>query len=206
MNNAWEQHQIQNKNFQNIFDRQIQNMEVQHKYQRIGETVGAATGTMSGIVGGAAAGSMIMPGIGTGIGAAVGGIFSGVGGIADLIINEKLRNESLDYKKDMFSMELNNIQALPQTISKVSALNQNNKLVPVLEYYTCTPEERKAFENKLKWNGMTLGIIIDQGEQEFNKYTGGYIKGQLIRIESNGEDFHLFNSLSEEFNKGVYIE
>lgn len=208
VNDAWESYQIQNKNFQNIFDRQIQNMEVQHKYQRISEGVGALTGTVSGIVGGAAAGSMIMPGIGAGIGAAVGGIASGIGGIADLAINEKLRNESLDYTKDMFSMQLENIQAIPQTISKVSALNQNNKLVPVLEYYTCTDEERKAFENKIKWNGMTLGIIIDQGEQEFSKYTGGYMKGQLIRVNDmiGGEDFHLLNSLSAEFNKGVYIE
>lgn len=205
VNDAWESYQIQNKNFQNIFDRSIQNMEVQHKYQRIGEAVGAVTGTVSGIVGGAAAGSMIKPGTGTGIGALAGGIASGVGGIADLMINEKLRNESLDYTKDMFSMRLDNIQALPQTISKVSALNQNNKLVPVLEYYTCTDEEKQQFRNKLKWNGMTLGIIIDKGEQEFFKYANGYIKGQLIRTESNGEDFHLFNSLSAEFNKGVYI-
>lgn len=208
----WEQYQIQNKNYQLTFDRQIQNMEIQQKYQRVGDIVGAVTGVGTGTAAGALAGSLIMPGIGTGIGAAVGGVASLAGGLADITINEQLRNEALDYTRDMFGYQLGNIQALPQTISKVSAFNENNKIFPVLEYYTCTPEEKQAFINKIAWNGMTVMRIGTMNEFIGNQwsYNGieskDYIKGKLIRLEGTEDDYHIVNSLAGELNKGVYIK
>lgn len=210
--NQWQQYQLQNKNFQNIFDRQIQNMEVQNKYGRIQDIVGAVTGAGAGAASGALAGSMV-PGVGTAAGAIAGGIGSAVAGIADIAINEQLRQEAMDYTKDLFGYQLGNIQALPNTISKVSALNNNNKLFPVLEYYTCTEEEKKAFLNKIAWNGMTVMAIGTMSEFINNSWSyndvesKGYVKGQLIRLEpSSDEDFHLVNSISGELYKGVYIQ
>lgn len=213
----WQQYQISNKNFQNIFDRQIENMEVQHRYQRIGDIAGAVTGTMSGASSGAAAGTAVSPGIGTAIGAGVGAIASGIGGAIDYRLKEQLRSEALDYTKDLFGFQLDNIKALPYTLTKVTAYNNNNKIFPILEYYTCTEVEKKALAMKIIYNSMTVGVIgtvqdylsytwsyYDQ-EQGY-LYDKGYIKAQLIRLDGIGEDYHVANAIAGELAKGVYTK
>ena len=210
----WQQYQIQNKNFQNIFDRQIQNMEVQNKYQREMDRITAVVGTVQG---GAAGASTALISSGGNpyaaiAGAAVGTVASGLAGYKDLNIKEKLRNEAMDYTKDLFGYQLGNIQALPNTISKVSALNNNNKIFPILEYYTCTEEEEKAFINKVAYNGMTVMIIgtvqdyLGNSWEYKNVTDKGYIKGQLIKFNDDGEDLHVVNEIAAELNKGVYIK
>lgn len=210
--NQWEQYQVQNKNYQNTFDRQIQNMEVTQKYQRVGEVVGAITGVGAGAAAGALAGSSIMPGIGTAAGALAGGVTSLAGGIADVAIGDKLRHEALDYTRDLFGYQLGNIQALPQTISKVSAFNLNNKIFPVLEIYEATEEEVQALVNKMAYNGMTvmvIGKLTDYFGNDWS-YNGiesqGYIKGKLIKLETINDDYHIVNAISGELDKGVYIK
>lgn len=210
----WEQYQIQNKNFQNIFDRQIQNMEVKNSIARKQEAWQVAAGTVSGATGGAIAGASAGP-YGALAGAIVGGAASLAGGIADVYYNETLRTEAIDYSKDLFGYQLGNIKALPQTISKVSAFNPNNKIFPIIEYYTCTDVEKTALLNKLAYNGMTvmtIGTIRDYMANNW-EYNGikskGYVKGQLIRfgpIDEFLDDFHLINSLASELYKGVYLE
>ena len=207
----WQQYQIQNKNFQNIFDRQIQNMEVQNKYQREMDRLSAIVGTVQG---GAAGASTALISSGGNpyaaiAGAAVGTVASGLAGYADMNIKEALRTEAMDYTKDLFGYQLGNIQALPQTLSKVSALNGNNKLFPVLEYYTCTDTEKEALLNKIAWNGMTVMTIGTMNDYINNTWNykdvadKGYIKGKLIRLNTE-EDFHIVNAISEELYKGVY--
>lgn len=210
----WQEYQLQNKNYQEMFDRQIQNMEVQNKYQRIGEYIQAGVGTAQGAAAGAVIGG---PGWGGVAGAVLGGATSLLGGVGDIRINEKLRTEAMDYTKDMFGYQLGNIQALPYTLTKVSAFNNNNKIFPLLERYTCTDREKDAFAKKLAYNGMTTMIIdkpskyignswsreLSDGEILENK---GYIKGRIIRIETLEDEFHLLKSISDELYKGVYIK
>lgn len=210
----WQQYQVQNKNFQEIFDRQIQNMEINNKYQKINDIVSASVGAVSGAASGAFAGATMSGGnpIGAIVGGVIGGGASIAGGIADVNIKNKLRNEAIDYTKDQFGYQLGNIQALPNTIGKVSAFNENNKIFPVLEYYTCTEEEKTALLNKIAWNGMTTMVIGTINDYLGNSWSyndiesRGYIKGQLIRFEEDGEDFHIINEIASELNKGVYIE
>lgn len=209
--NQWEQYQIQNKNFQNIFDRQIQSMELKQNIQREQQIFNAITGTVMGGAMGAATGAKGgVPGIVAG--AAIGTAASAIGGALDISRGDILRNEALNYTKDMFGYQLGNIQALPNTISKVSSLNQNNKIFPILEYYTCTDEEVNAFVNKIAYNGMTVGKIgtMDEFLKNNWSYNGitdkGYIKGQLIRFEDFGEDFHIVNSIAGELFKGVFTK
>lgn len=186
-------------------------MEVSNKYQRLGEEISAFTGTIAGGAAGAVTGAKAGP-MGALVGGLVGTAASAIGGMADISVQDKLRNEAMDYTKDLFGYRLGNIQALPNTISKVSSLNQNNKIFPILEYYTCTEEELNAFVNKVAYNGMTTMVIGNMEEYSGNSwsYNGieskGYIKGQLIRYMDDGEDFHIINSISGELNKGVYIE
>ena len=193
--NAWADYQLNNKNYENIFNREIQNLQVQQKAQRIGDIVS----TFGGIAGGAAGGALA--GVG---GAIAGGVISAIGGAADIAINEKLRAEAMDYKRDMFGMQMGNIQALPSNITKTTAFTYNNKIFPILEYYTCTDEEKTALTNKLKYNGMTVGRIGKISDYLANA-DDQYIKGRIIRIEGVSDDFHYYKAISDEIYKGAFF-
>ena len=193
--NAWADYQLNNKNYENIFNREIQNLQVQQKAQRIGDIAS----TFGGVFGGAAGGALA--GVG---GAVVGGLISAAGGAADIAINEKLRAEAMDYKRDMFGMQMGNIQALPTNITKTTAFTYNNKLFPILEYYTCTIEERNALLDKLRYNGMTVGRIGKIADYLANA-SDQYIKGRIIRIEGVSDDFHYYKAISDEIYKGAFF-
>lgn len=200
---AWTQYKRQNVNYLNIFDRQIQNMEVSNKIQNTQSIVSGVVGALGAGVGvGIATGNA-----GLGIGA---GLLSGIGGAIDYGMQRELQNEALDYKRDMFNYQLGNIKALPDTISKIDAFNNVFALWPIIEYYTCTEEEKKAVANKIAYNSMSVGRIGKIKDFKDNKWyygditSKGYIKGSLIRVDID-EDTHYINELANEIYKGVYF-
>ena len=200
---AWINYQLQNKNYALAFDRQIENLESNYSWQKKMGIANAITGTIQGGVSGAMSGALVGGGVGAVVGGVLGTGASMVGGIMDISMQQNLHNEAIDYTKDNFGYQLQNIQALPNTLNKVSSIISVSKLFPFLEYYTCTNEEKEALENKLKYNGMTIGRIgkiIDylQGD------TQTYVQGQLIRLEGKF-DTHIANEIANEFKKGWYI-
>ena len=196
VSNAWADYQLNNKNYENIFNREIQNLQVQQKAQRIGDIASAVGGA---VVGGGAGGLAVgVPGM---VAGAVGSLAAGA---IDIGINEKLRAEAMDYKRDMFGMQMGNIQALPSNITKTTAFTYNNKLFPILEYYTCTIEERNALLDKLRYNGMTVGRIGKIADYLANA-SDQYIKGRIIRIEGVSDDFHYYKAISDEIYKGAFF-
>ena len=201
--NAFENYKVNNKNYINIFDRQIENLEVNNAIQREREIWSAAGGAISGIMSGATAGAMIGGGpVGAVVGGLIGGAASTIAGVKDVQMSDRLRNEAIDYTKDQFGYQLGNIKAMPNSLAKNTAYTFNNKIFPFLEFYTCTDEERQALRDKIKYNGMTvmrIGTIAQFIQQERS-----YIKGQLIRIDLH-EDTHLINQIASELNKGVFI-
>lgn len=196
LNDAWETYQLQNKNYQASFDRQIENLEIHNKFGLMSDIAGAVGGTAGGIASGFALGGPV--------GAVVGGISSAVAGGADTFINNLLRQEDLKYTKDQFGYQLGNIQALPQGLSKTSAYNVDNKYFPFLEYYTCSNEEKAALQNKLKYNGMTV-MAIGTIQQYINPDERTYIKGQIIRLENVDADYKVCSEIYNEINRGVFV-
>lgn len=209
ISDAWENYQIQNKNFEEIFRRGITNMEVQQKYAKELEKYGAIAGTVQGGVSGAATGMYMGGGV---YGAIAGGIVGAgaslAGGIGDIRINQALRDEAKDYTKDLFALNLQNIMAMPDTLAKVSALNANNKIFPFVEVYRASEPEIDAVFAKLSYNGMTIGRIgklEDYIDQKPLYARVSYFKGQIIRLENIGDDSHIANAIAAEMNKGVYL-
>lgn len=193
---AFATYQRQNANYDNIFNRQIQNMEFNNNKQFASDIIGGIAGALSG---GIAAGA-VYGGV-AGVGA---GYVSLGAGIADATINQLIRNEALDYTKDLHGYQLGNIQALPNSITKISSLSPDFKVFPILEYYTCTETEKKALKNKLKYNGMTVMTIGTI--REYLRPTESYIKGKLIRLDNfHDEDFQYVNEIAAEVNKGIFI-
>ena len=218
-NDAWEQYQLQNKNYQAIFDRQITNMEVNNSVQRQLERVNLITGTLSGGITAGMAGSMISSLPGAGIAAGIGGAaLSAAGGIADMKLNERLRSEAIDYAKDQFGYQLQQIQALPYSLNKVGVQNVNYKYFPFVEIYECTVEESTAFINKVQWNGMTImriGIIPDYLKNTADEI-GTFIQAKPLRITTYTKDNEASNGIDEatyfldviaaELEQGVYYK
>lgn len=187
LSNAWANYELQNKNYQNIFDRQIQHMEVNNAINNIN--------SVAGIIGG---------GIGTGL--ATGNVGAGLGSLLaggiDLGLQVAQQQETIDYTKDLFGYQLGNIKAIPTNLTKTTAFTYNNKIFPILEYYTCTEEEKQALRDKIKYNGMTIMRI---GKiEDYLQVEQSYIKGQLIRLQVS-EDNHLLEAIRQEVNKGVYV-
>lgn len=199
----WQTYELQNKNYQNQFDRQIENLELTQDVALKKQRIGAAVGAVSGAVSGAMTGAMVGGIPGAIAGGVLGGAASAAGAIADDYYTRLLNNETIDYSQDQFRMRNENIQALPDSLKQVGALTANNKLFPVLEYYTCTEEEKTAIALKLQYNGMTverIGTIAEFIQQEET-----YIKAKLIRLNLE-EDNHYLEALAQELNKGVFIK
>ena len=200
---AWINYQLQNKNYALAFDRQIENLESNYSWQKKMGIANAITGTIQGGVSGAMSGALVGGGVGAVVGGVLGTGASMVGGIMDVSMQQSLHNEAIDYTKDNFGYQLQNIQALPNTLNKVSSIISVSKLFPFLEYYTCTNEEKEALENKLKYNGMTIGRI-GKIQDYLQGDTQTYVQGQLIRLEGKF-DTHIANEIANEFKKGWYI-
>ena len=199
----WVTYEQNNKNYQVMFDRQISNIDVNNSIQRTMENWQIRTGVFSGATTGGIAGSMLGGPAGMAGGAVVGGALSAFGGALDRKYNEQLRQEARDYTIDQFGYQLGNIKARPENLTKVSSFNPNNKIFPVLEYYTATETEKNAFRNKLEYNGMTvmaIGTIT-----EYLQTDTSYIKGRLIRLNNDMEDYHIVNALADELFQGVYV-
>ena len=196
ISDAWTNYQIQNKNYNEIFQAKIENMEYKKNLALTSDIISAVTGT----IGGVAAGGMTY-GVG---GAVVGGLASAGGGIADVVINEQTRARDLQLTKDLYGYELGNIKALPNGLSKTTAYNINNKYFPFLEYYTCSEEEKQALRDKIKYNGMTI-MTIGKIKDYVRDDEEVYIKGQIIRLEGIHEDSNIAHAIYGEVNKGIYI-
>ena len=200
-------YQLQNKNYNLIFDRQMQSMDLKHKIGNEEDIWNVVTGTISGAAGGLTGGALVGGGVGAGIGAAVGGAAALAGGLRDISLNKKLRADEADSARTIQSLSIGNIQAMPDTLTKVTAQNQNNKLFPFIEIYRATQIELDAFVNYIKWNGMTVGIV-DQLNQWYNpseEASTNYIEADIIRLDIP-DDSHIVSEIANELRKGVYIE
>lgn len=204
VNDAWQSYQLQNKNYQAIFDRKIQNMDTNRKYDRYNDVAGAIAGSVQTVMAGVT--------LGDAVGGAVGGALGLGAGVADIALNESKYQESRSYAQDVHRYQLENVQALPYSLSKTTAFTFNNKIFPILEYYTCTDEEKFAVANEIANTGMTVGVIGQIQDYAFNTWSykdivsRNFVKCRLIRLEDVKDDAHTLDAISNELNKGVYFE
>ena len=204
LSNEWANYQLQNKTYQEMFDRQIKNIDVQNDVNRqaaiaqllAAPITGGATGALTGAkLGGGLAGT-IAGGLAGAIG---GGITAGV----DLANTVKMMEENKQYAIDMYGYNLQNIQAVPTSLTKTSALTYNTRVWPFIEYYTCTESERKALKDKIKYNGMTIMKVGQLSSYPLGE--DNFYKGQVIRLPDLRVDSHMAFEIYNELNKGVYL-
>lgn len=208
LDSAWAQYELQNRNYQAIFDRQVQNLELTQEVQMMNAAFQAAGGTVTGAAAGAAMGAKAGP-YGAIAGAAVGGVLGAAGGIADVYNTDRLQKEQKSYMKDNYSLQLGNVRALPNSITKTSALTANNKFWPFIELYECTEQEKEAYINKITYDGMSVGIIDTLNnwvtfDKNIDKLQ--YLQCRLIRNPNAiAIENHELDDLNNELMKGIYI-
>lgn len=195
-----------NKNYENIFRAEIttndKSHELQVEQQRIANWLGAAaTGLQIGAFSEGAVGA------GLGIGA---GIATGIAGEVDINYGNKLYELNKKYKQDVHNYQLDNIKAMPNSLSKVTSYTKNNQLFVVLERYEATEVEKEAVAQNVIDYSMNVGVIGKPIDYVYNdwSYNGntsrGYFKAQLIKIDLN--TYHESDAISTELARGVYFK
>lgn len=208
VNDQWQTYKLNNKNYELIFNRQIQSMELSNTYQNrlagqsiLQNTLNAVAGTAQGAFSGFIAGGTV--------GAAVGAVASGAAGIADIAVNASnlqyeraLRNDQVQKAKDLYEYNLGNIQALPATLTKVSALNPDFKVYPLIEQYSCTATEDNHLRQAIKYNGIDINLAC-----ELQDFTSGYISGSIVQFPSElNISEEQARAINFELQSGVYYK
>lgn len=210
---AWVNYELQNKNYQAIFSREIKSLDLQNSIGLAQDIVGATVGTFQGAMTGGYISNNLMGKFG--MGAGVGATLSAIGGVTDIGLNEWLRQDNRDKVISLRNMQLQNIQALPYSLSRTDSFTPNNKIFPVLEVFDCTDEEKLNLARYISFNSMTVNQYATVAEYEGNTWsyegieTRGFIKAQLLLSEYSNSMFngetHEWRAIAEELEKGVYI-
>ena len=224
---AWKQYQIQNKNYQQIFDRQIQHQtflnnwavkeqEYANKANIRNATIGGAlSGGLTGAMTGAKVGGLAGPygAIGGALIGGLGGAF-GLGGSSYDLVSEgaqldmdrliSTNAENIAYAKDTFNYNLQNIQALPDTLVSTSSFDYINKVYPFIEYYTCTDIEKEQVRNLLTLQGMSVNKVATIDTLTIGSGTS-YTKASLYRFIGDTSNPVIVDEINAELIKGVYL-
>lgn len=193
---AWRQYEISNKNYQNIFNTEIKAMDESQRLSMISKGISSALGGIgTGLVAGLFTGNPFV-----GLGA---GLLSSGAGAVDLGISQDMFENSRQAKIDSFNLNLGNIKARPDSLTKVSAHTVNNKYFPFVEIYSSTEEEKIVLKNKLKLTGMNLNFVGKINDIK-NSINFSFVKGTVLRINLN-EDSHFAQEINNRMQGGVYL-
>ena len=203
---AFVEYELNNKNYQQIFNRQIEHMDFTQHQERVqagwNMVAGIGVGAGAGMLAGSKAGIQGMV-----AGAALGGVASLAGGIADYMMMGDRQREDKDLAIDNFNYQLGNIKAQPYSVTKVTPFTANNKKFPFVEKFTATDEEINILANKINYNSFTINSIgtIQEHISARPAGTKKFINGLLIRLENTGLANNELYELYDEIKKGVYI-
>lgn len=204
VNDQWQTYEYQNKNYQNIFNRQMENLDFNQSQERIqsmvgligGSITGGATGTTAGAIAGGLPGAIA--------GGVVGGVGSAVAGIADYAMLGARQAEQRDFAIDNYKYQLGNVKALSYSINKVTPLTNNNKIWPFIEIYDCTDTEKDMLYKKLIYTSFTIekiDTLSNYGEEGQLRF----FQATPIRLDDANCSTHELDVLAKELEKGVYI-
>lgn len=187
LNDAWANYVNNNKNYQAIFDTQIgtqvKKFDMNQKAQW--DTVGMRNYSFNPI-------------------SAVLGI---VGENKQMEFDRKVFDLDLANQRALFDYQLDNIQSMPRTISKLTSINTDFRVWPFVEIYSTTIDDRNHFNDMIKYNGMTI-MVTGYIEDYLKPSDETFIKATLIRFyefSKQENDFTLVEAINYELSKGIYI-
>lgn len=206
MTDAWETYEYQNKNYQEIFNKQLQSQDLNQTYALKENYVNTFAGVLGAASSGGSTGYMASRSAGgTVMGMVLGAIGTAAGGLQDDYLARQRYEKERAITVETQRLNVGNITSQSSSISNVGSFTNVSKLFPTLEKYSCTSEETTVFENYLTWNGWNIGVY-----DNISNWTGGnnnqkYIKGSMLRNTTLYDDTHMFNTINKELQEGVYM-
>ena len=197
INDKWNTYQIQNKNYQVMFNRQIDSLDLQQSIGKAQDIFGAVTGTIGATVGGAA--------FGGGAGAGVMGSAAAAGGIADVATNAMLRADQREAMIQQHNWQLGNIQALPYSLSKATNFNNEQPKVPYLEIYDATDSEKDNFDRYLALNDYSINRYGKFSDYVKPNNERTFLRGTPIQLKAITDDSHYLAAIADELKQGFYV-
>ena len=177
----WTNYIYNNRNYNDVFERQIQGREFERTWERkIEEAQKKSDEWTSRNISAQKASTYTgnLPIISSAAGA-IGTAFQDQTYLQmaqiDRQYNEAMYQEGIQLSRDLFEMQLENIQSQPIVPSKISTLDA--KLLPgvYLEYYSSNPSELQAINDFYKFNGNRVDAY-----GTFSQYLGWFVRGKII--------------------------
>ena len=198
LNDPWANYISNNKNYQQLFDNQINTLTKQQNIElnMMEETLGLRSFT----------------------GMPIGSILRVIGGSKDIDMTRELNNLALSKMDTDFKYQMDNIKSMPHTIKKLTNINGDTRVFPYIEVYSCSPTEETSFKRKMELTGytiMTTDNIINylkpstyENEYLDDGYTfvqADLIQLRLLRTEESADN-HVAVEIARELEKGVYLK
>lgn len=222
---AWVEYQLQNSTYKEVFNRDIQHLEVSHSTSNAQETLSYETAyanaksSINAQIAKTAVSGIFAIGSGGGIGSVIGGasaINSAVNitsssAIAERnyesakqsqVLNDTQRAEDMSYKIDQFQLNNRAIQNQPTTVSQNSDYTVINNNKCYLELYDCTDEEKDFIRHTLQYHGMRFDAIGNINQYLVDDLD--YIEGTFLFL--HGLMPTISNAINNEFSRGAYIQ
>lgn len=187
LSSAWENYINNNKNYQQIFDTNINTELTKFNMNQTAqwETVGMRNFSLNPVK-------------------AVLGI---IGEDKQMEFDKKVFDVDLAAQRKLFGYQLDNIQNQPDTIRKLTSINIDFRIYPFVEIYEATEEEQLIFRDNIKYNGMTI-MATGYIENYLKPNDETFIKATLIRFNEfvgQENDYTLVQNINFELDKGIYI-
>lgn len=117
-------------------------------------------------------------------------------------LNDTLRAEAIDYKKDIWYLSNMAIEARPTTIASNSEYTHINNSKAYIEVYDCSDIERDYLTKYLQYNGMKIdqiGLLKNYLIED-----GDYIEATPLFLE--GLMPVISNAINAELSAGMYVQ
>lgn len=188
LDDAYASYVANNKNFQQLFDNQINTLTKTQDIQMkaLEETWGLRSYT----------------------GMPVSSILRTIGGSKDIEMQRELNNVALEKMRTDFNYQMDNIKSMPHTIKKLTSITEDTRIFPYIEYYTCSETEEQAFANKIKYTGMTImatGKIYEYCKPNEETFIQASLIRLILRESEESADNHIAIEIASELDKGIYI-
>lgn len=117
-------------------------------------------------------------------------------------LNDTLRAEAIDYKKDIWYLSNMAIEARPSTIAANTEYSHINNNKAYIEVYDCSDIEKRYIEKYLKYHGMKIdqiGLLKNYLIED-----GDYIEATPLFLE--GLMPVISNAINAELSAGMYVQ
>lgn len=212
VSNGWSDYLIGNKNVEEAqqasIANQTLNQHLQYEFQKKSIEKQGNISMLSSILG--LAGGVMGFSMGSPIMGALG-ILGGVGGVMGtstslqlqregLQISQNVFNNNIALNQKLFSLQMGNIKALPNTIHKITSGSFDNDYSVIIEEYYSTPIEYEQYDKAIRKTGMSVGCMGRIGDYINPDY---FVFAQII--ESDINDFHQLDEINRELQNGLKI-